>query len=85
MTTIENKCIILGDVWIRYRTHEAFEQFVRYSDLALPLAYSISGDIVSMTPKAQMYIEESWLMLLDALEIEDEGFEDLEEMFDSAD
>jgi hypothetical protein len=84
-TPIETQCEILGELWSQYRGDETFEQFIAYSDLALPLAYSISSDIISITPKAQMFIEESWLLLLEALGVEDLSFSDLNDLFDASD
>jgi hypothetical protein len=81
-TPITNKVSILSNLWIEYRSDEEFEDFIDYNDIALPLAYAIQYDIVTITPKAQMFIEETWELLLGALDIgEDTGFDSLEDMF----
>lgn len=79
-TTSEAKADILGDLWVGYRDKETFTDFIEYSDLALPLAYCISNKIVDATPKAQMFIDESWSLLLEALGVEDEGFDTFEDL-----
>ena len=85
MTEFETKCEILGDLWISYRNHEKFQEFVEYSDIALPLAYCVASKIVLPTDKAKMFVDESWEILLGAFEIEDEGFADLDELFAASD
>lgn len=79
-TSIETKCEILSDLWVDYRGEETFQDFIEYNDLALPLAFAIANSIVSITPKAEMFVTESFELLLAALGIEDEGFESLEDM-----
>ena len=79
-TEIEKRCEILSDLWLNSREEETFTDFVEYNDLALPLAFSIAYDIVRITPKAEMLINEAFDLLLAVLEIEDEGFDNLNEM-----
>ena len=82
LTSLQNKCKILGEFWIDYREDEALEDFMEYNDIGLPLAYLISTDIVDMSPKAEVYIDETWHLFLASLELEDTGFNTLEEIFD---
>jgi hypothetical protein len=79
-TSTENKCEILSDLWVDYRTEDTFQDFIEYNDIALPLSFTIANDIVKITPKAEMFVTESFELLLAALGIEDEGFESLEEL-----
>jgi hypothetical protein len=65
-----------------YREDEALEDFMDYNDIGLPLAYLISTDVVDMSPKAEVYIDETWHLLLASLEIEDTGFTSLDEILD---
>lgn len=74
-TTIENKTKILAEVWLDYRDDERFDDFCEYNDVGLPLAYFISSGIVPITPKAEMYIDETFYILMAAFNIEDTGFE----------
>lgn len=79
-TTFENRCNILGELWIDYRDEEDLEEFITYNDLGLPLAFSIAEDLVKPTPRAVEMINESFNMLLISLEVEDNGFETLDEL-----
>lgn len=79
-TTLENKAQILSQLWLDYRDDEEFTDFIEYNDLGLPLAYAVSTDIVKITAQAEKMIGETFDLLLVGLEIEDTGFEDLEEV-----
>lgn len=81
-TDYKTRCEILTDLWIEYRTEETFEDFIEYNDIALPLAFCISNRIVISTPKAEMFINESFELLLAAIGIEDEGFESLNDLLE---
>lgn len=84
-TTFENKCQILSEVWMNYRTDEDFADFVEYNDLGLPLAYVIDSGIVKCSPMAASFINESFRLLLAGLDIkEDVGFEVLSDVLEHA-
>lgn len=80
-TPYSNRCDILSDLWMNYRAEEDFADFVEYNDLGLPLAHFISEGIVANTPMAEQYINETWNLFIGALEIEDTGFTEIEEIF----
>jgi hypothetical protein len=64
-----------------YREENDFEDFVQYNDLGLPLAYFISEDIVKSTPRAEIYINETFDLFILALEADpDEDYESLEDL-----
>lgn len=85
MTSFENKCEILADVWITYRNDEEFQDFISYNDLGLPLAYAISNQIVSGNDKANRFVEEAFDLFLAGLGInEDKGYEFLDEVLGDA-
>jgi hypothetical protein len=75
------KCQILNQVWSDYRFEEDFQDFIEYNDLGLPLAALIDEEIVSSTPRAQVYVEETYILLLHALDIEEKDYDSLEAMF----
>lgn len=80
-TTFENKTNILADVWLNYRNDEEFQDFIEYNDLGLPLAYAISSGIVTATPRATEFVNETFALLLAGLEIEeDTGFDNLNDL-----
>lgn len=79
-TSFENKCSILAELWIDYRGAEDFQDFISYNDLGLPLAFLVSEKLVTPGDKATSMIEETFELLLATLEVEDHGFETLEEL-----
>jgi hypothetical protein len=81
MTSFEDICSILGELWMNYRNTPDFDDFVSYNDLGLPLAYSISTNIIEASQMSQAYIEETWLLFIESLRIQDVGFETLEQVF----
>lgn len=81
MTTFENKCSILADLWINYRYDEQFAEFIAMNDLGLPLAYLLDTEIVAKTDSASVFVEETFQLLLDSLGIqEDTGFEMIDDL-----
>jgi hypothetical protein len=80
-TTQENKQNILAELWINYKQDANFEDFISYNDVGLPLAYAISSGIVKGTDLANKFIDETFLLLLNSLEVEDEGFDNLDDIF----
>lgn len=83
-TTFENKCRILSDLWIKYRNEETLEDFFSYTDISLPLAFLISEKIVSEKNGAiESFIDEAFMLFLQAMNIEDDGFEELDEILGS--
>lgn len=79
-TPFEERCEILGELWVNYKNSENFADFITYNDLGLPLAYALSTEIVSITPKAEMFVNETWGLLLDALGVEDIGYDNLDDL-----
>jgi hypothetical protein len=83
-TPFSSKCEILGELWLKYRSEEEFEDYIEYNDLGLPIAYAIANDIVKSTDMAKSFVEETFDLLLASLEIEDEGWENLDELLSIA-
>lgn len=84
LTAFSSKCEMLAELWMNYRDDQDFIDFIEYNDLGLPLAYAIFNNIVDSKPAAVEMINETFSLLLAALNIEDEGFELLDELFDIA-
>lgn len=80
-TSFDNKVIILADLWLNYRSDSEFEDFIQYNDLGLPLAYAISEGIVKPTELATNFINETFDLLLAGLDVEDTGFDILDDIF----
>lgn len=88
MTTPQNtRAEILADLWLNYRDDEEFKDFIAYNDLGLPLAYMITTNIVQSTAVADNFINETFDLLLAAMETEDAGFDSLDDLlgFESGD
>jgi hypothetical protein len=84
-TSYKEKVSILADLWIEYRNDTNFSDFVEYNDLGLPLAYAIDNAIVESTDMAANFITETFALLLEALDIEeDTGFETLDDLLEEA-
>jgi hypothetical protein len=83
-TTFSNKCAILTELWINYRSDEDFKDFIEYADLGLPIAYAITQGVVSSTPKAEQLINEAFNVFLAGLDVEDMVFEDLRDLLEFA-
>jgi hypothetical protein len=79
-TTFENKCLILADLWLNYRSNEDFVDFVEYNDMGLPLAYALSEGIVKGTEMSDKFVDETFDLLLAGIGIEDTGFENLDDV-----
>lgn len=80
-TTFENKCNILGELWMNYRNDQNFEDFISYNDLGLPLAYAVSSKMAKVTELGAKYINETFNLLLSSLEVEDNDFTTLDDVF----
>jgi hypothetical protein len=65
---------------MNYRDDEGLQDFIEYNDLGLPLAYFLYNELVLPTKQAEVYIDETFTLLVAALGVEDVGFESLDEM-----
>jgi hypothetical protein len=83
-TNFLNKTSILAELWMNYRDDDGLQDFVEYNDLGLPLAYFLYNELVLPTKQSEIYIEETFSLLVAALDVEDVGFESLDEMLGSA-
>jgi hypothetical protein len=81
-TTFENKALILGQVWMEHKTDDEMADFFAYNDLGIPLAFAFAEGIINYTETLERYINESFDLFLEALNIEDKGFGDLPEVWD---
>ena len=84
MTDFTKVCEILGSLYINYRDDEDLQDFVEFNDLGLPLAYFVAENLCEVSDDGARYITETWLLFLAGLNLEDTGWSDLEEVFESA-
>jgi hypothetical protein len=83
MTPYTDRCEILADLWLNYRSDAQFQDFIEYNDLGLPIAYAIANDIVKSTEMAEKFVDETFYLLISAVGLEeDDVFESLDEMLD---
>ena len=83
-TDFPTRCLILADLWANYRDSEAMKDFVEFNDLGLPLAYMASEKLCTVEDSGVIYINETFDMLLAAVDIEDEGFITLDDLLNRA-
>lgn len=83
-TDFQDKASILAHVWVWYRTEQALETFVEFNDLGLPLAYMMTEKLATITEAGARFVEDTFDMLLQELNIEDTGFKTLDEVFEAA-
>ena len=84
MTGFSNKCTILGELYSNYGQDPEFRDFVEFNDLGLPLAYLTSEGLCELSTEGERYIEETWILFVKSLGLDDTGFEDIDEMFQAA-
>ena len=82
VTDFENQASILAKLYMNYKDDVQFEDFVEYNDVGLPLAYLMSEGLSIPTDDGVRYIQETWELFLGGLNIEDTGFETLEDVFE---
>lgn len=82
-TTLDNRALIIGQVWIRYKEEDILSDFFEYNDIGVPLAFCYAEGIITLTPSVENYINETWATLLDDLNIADAGFDDLQDLEDA--
>jgi hypothetical protein len=80
VNNFENKITILAELWMNYRDDDQIKDFVDYNDLGLPLAYLLTNEIVMPTKQAEVYINETYDLLLASLEVEDNEYQSLDEI-----
>jgi hypothetical protein len=84
VTDFRNVCEILGKLYSVYKDDEEFKDFIEFNDLGLPLAYFVAENLCEVADDGARYITETWALFLAGLNLEDTGFSDLDEVFESA-
>lgn len=80
MIDFANKAGILGQFWIEFRDDDDMKNFMEFNDVGLPLSYFIAEGLVKETPMAETFIQETFDLLLKALEVEEEELEGVTNM-----
>ena len=82
-TPLENRIQILADFWMECRDDVDFADFIEYNDLGLPLAYILAnGFVEGAKPVAENFINETFELLLEVFEVEDNNYIDLGDLLD---
>jgi hypothetical protein len=76
----DNKVSILAELWMNYRDDEQLEDFIEYNDLGLPMAYFLMNELVLPTKQSEIYINETYDLLLASLGVDDVDYESLDEL-----
>lgn len=79
-TPFGDRCGIMGYIWLEKKQDDEWKDFCDYNDIGLPLAFAVAEGIVDINKEVEKYINETWLLLLAGLDIEDTGFTSLEHM-----
>lgn len=75
------KCEILADLWLNHRADVDFEDFIEYNDIGLPLAYAFAEELAKPTEIGTKFVEETYSLFVEALEIPDVEYDSLDDMF----
>ena len=81
MTDFTNICEILGSLYANYKEDEDLKDFIEFNDLGLPLAYFVSEDLCQVSDDGARYITETWTLFLASMDIQDTGWDNLDQMF----
>jgi hypothetical protein len=84
MTDIDNQCIILGDFYINYKNDSAIGDFIEFNDIGLPLAFLKSEGLCELNNNSEVYIQETFNLLLATLGVDDIGYDSLEHLLSTA-
>lgn len=75
-----DRCGILGRFWIDFREDQDLKPFVEYNDVGLPLAYFIAEGLVTSTPLSEQYINETFDIFLQAMNVTEEELEGVDNL-----
>jgi hypothetical protein len=76
----DNKVSILAELWMNYRDDEQLKDFIEYNDLGLPMAYFLMNELVLPTQQSEIYINETYNLLIASLGVKDVEYESLDEL-----
>lgn len=77
-----DKCGILGQFWFEFRDDAKLADFIEYNDIGLPLAWFISTGVVTPNPIAEDYVNETFVLFLDALALSEEDLDGVDNLND---
>ena len=80
MTDFTKVCEILGSLYANYKDDDELDDFIAFNDLGLPLAYFASENLCQVSDDGGRYITETWILFLASLDLEDTGWDSLEQV-----
>ena len=81
-TLFSDKCIILHDLYINHHDDDDWQEFFAMNDLGIPLAVAVNLGGAIDTEIGRAWIDETFDNLCKALNLEDTGFDTIDEMMD---
>ena len=80
-TPFDTQCEIMSDLWLNYRTEEAFIPLFELFDMGFPLAFAYNQGMVTLNPVAKSFIQMTWAGTYEAFgHEEDTGFESVDDL-----
>ena len=80
-----NKTTILAELWMNYRDDDQLKDFIEYNDLGLPMAYLLMNELVLPTKQSEVYVNETYELLISSLGAEDVEYTSLDELLGAID
>ena len=77
-----DRCGILGQFWYEFRDDEDLKPFIGYNDVGLPLAWFIATGVVTPLPMAEEYVNETFALFLEAMEVTENDVVDVDNLDD---
>ena len=77
-----DRCGILGQFWYEFRDDEELKPFIGYNDVGLPLAWFIATGVVTPLPMAEEYVNETFALFLEAMEVSEDDVIDVDNLDD---
>jgi hypothetical protein len=65
---------------MNYRDDEQLKDFIEYNDLGLPMAYFLMNELVLPTKQSEVYVNETYELLISSLGAEDVEYTSLDEL-----
>lgn len=83
-TSFEDKCSILSELWSEFKEEEDWVDFCDSNYIGLSLAFVLDMNLVENPSQlAKSFIEQAFTLFLTQLKLEDTGWNELEQIFDT--
>jgi len=84
-TSFLTKCKILSELSVESSWNTDLNDFAKYHDVGLPMAFMIDQDLIELKDGAESYIEETWVDLCKVLQVDPEAeYESADDMVDKS-